>query len=60
MRMRRIILRSVACPAEQHFFHTISQTALFSKKKIEHIEKIDFLYNFCLKRLSFWEESREI
>jgi hypothetical protein len=32
-RMRRIVLSSVACPALQYFFHIISKTARYSKKR---------------------------
>jgi hypothetical protein len=41
------------------FFHIISQTALFSKKRywIQNVY-IDFLYNFCEKYFSFYEELR--
>jgi hypothetical protein len=43
------------------FFHIISQTARFSKTKfIEHKMCFDFLYKFCLKSFSFWEELSEI
>jgi hypothetical protein len=34
MRMRRIMLSSVACPAIQYFFHITSQTVRISKKKV--------------------------
>jgi hypothetical protein len=52
-RMRCIILSSVACLALPHFFHIISQTARFSKKKIiDNKLCFDFLYNVSLKHFS--------
>jgi hypothetical protein len=54
MRMRRIVLLSVACltvphsPTLSHKRHDIQK-----KKLIEYKNCFDFLYNFCLKRCSF-------
>jgi len=45
MRMRRIILASVACPAVQ-YFSTLLQTALFCNKKYIHTK-----YVLTLRRL---------
>jgi hypothetical protein len=42
------------------FFHIISQTARFSKKRYwAWNERYDFLYNFSLKPFLFWEELSE-
>jgi hypothetical protein len=52
MRMRCIVICGLSgCTI---FFHIISQTAqFFGGKKIEHKMCFDFLYNFCLKHVSF-------
>jgi len=54
--MRLVILSSVACLSLPYFIHIISRTTLFSKvkkKKIEHKMCFDFLYDLCMKYLSF-------
>jgi hypothetical protein len=53
VRMRHIILLSVACPALQYFSALFHKRHDFRKKKrIEH-KMCDFLCNFRLKHLSF-------
>jgi len=43
------------------FFHFISKTARFSEKSYWVLNVcFDFLYKFCLKHFSFWEEMSEI
>jgi len=43
------------------FFHIISQTQDFRKKKLLNLNFFfDFHYKFCLKHISFKEELREI
>jgi hypothetical protein len=49
MRMRRIILSSVACTTLQFFSHVISYTARYSKKKLLNIEGV---FWFSLQFLS--------
>ena len=53
MRMRYIMLSSVALPGCTIFFHIISSVARF-KKNIYWTQNdcFDFLYNFCLKQFS--------
>jgi len=61
MRMCRIIFSSVACPVLRY-------SSTFSHKRQDFWKKnywtqnvcFDFLYNFCLKHLSFQEELSEI
>jgi hypothetical protein len=54
MRMRLIILPSVACPAVQYFpLYPTNGSILGEKIVIEHEMCFDFLYNFCLKYFSF-------
>jgi len=55
MRMHSITLPYVACLAVQYFSYIISQTAQFlgTKKLLNITCVIDFLYNLCLKLLSF-------
>ena len=67
-----MLLSSVSCPAVQYFFRIISQTAhdFRQKKVIEHKTCVlifsttfvcfDFLYNFRLKRFSFWKKFSRI
>jgi hypothetical protein len=60
-RMCRIILSSVACLAVPHFSHHVTNGMAFEKKNsLTHNMPFDFLYNFCLKSLSFKEEISEI
>ena len=58
-RMRRVIS---AWPLWLHhtFRHYLINDTIFGKKVIEHKMCFDFLYNFYLKYLSFWEELSEI
>ena len=53
--MRRILLSSVACLSLPFFFprYHINSTILGGKKDIEHEICFDFLYDLCLKYLSF-------
>ena len=54
------ILSFVACPALQ-YFSTLSQKRHdFRRNVIEHQMCSDFLYKFCIKHFSFWEEVSEI
>jgi len=58
--MRRVVLSCVACPAVQYLstlFHTQYD---FRGGKKKHIVCFDFLYNFCLKHVSFYEELSKI
>jgi len=54
MRMRRIILSTVACLSVKYFSTLSHKRHFFSKKVIEN-KKVcfDFLYNFRLKHFSF-------
>ena len=57
------ILSSVGCPALQYFSTPYHKRHDFLKKKkvTEHKMCVFyFLYNFCLKHFSFWEELSEI
>jgi hypothetical protein len=61
-RMRRIILSSVVCPSVP-YVSTLSHTGQdFSTKKVieQTMGVFYFLYNFCLKYFSFYEELAEI
>jgi hypothetical protein len=54
------VFSSVACP-ELHFSTLFHKRPNFRKKKlIEHKLCSDFLYNFCPKHFSFYEERSEI
>ena len=55
------ILLSVACPALQ-YFSTLSHNRNDFRENNYCTENVcfDFLYNFCLKHLLFWEELSEI
>ena len=55
MRMRRIILSS-----EVIFPHYLINGMILGEKGSKHKMCIDFLYNFCLKRFSFYVEFSEI
>jgi hypothetical protein len=52
LRMRRIILSPVACPALQYFSTLPRKRRNFRKKKVNKIDEhkmcFHFLYNFCL------------
>ena len=53
-RMRRIILSSVGCPAQQYFSTLAYKRYDFRGKKILNIKHVfDFLYNSRLKHISF-------
>ena len=52
MRMRRVILSSVVCPALQYFPTLSRKRHEFRKIKLLN-ECFDFLYNFCRKHFSF-------
>jgi hypothetical protein len=60
MRMRRIILSYVACLALLYFSTLSHKRHDFRKKGIKHKMCFNFLYNFCLKHFSFYEEFSEI
>jgi len=57
-RMRRIIICDLSISTV--FSHIISYTVFEKKKVIEHEMCFDFLYNVCLKHVSFYEELSEI
>ena len=60
MRMRRIILPSVACPA-LHFSTLSHKRQDFREKKLLNVKcAFNFLHNFCLKHFSFYEQFRQI
>jgi hypothetical protein len=52
-----VILSYVTCPAVPFFPHYLINETL---KNAEHKICFDFLYNFCLKRVSFWKELSEM
>jgi hypothetical protein len=60
MRMRHIVIRVL--PGSLMFAHSISHTARFWETNSYWTQNVcfDFLYNFCLKHLSFLEELSEI
>ena len=48
-------------PGSTVYFYDISNSMVFEKKKvIEHKMCVDFVYNFCLKHFSFYDEVSEI
>jgi len=56
--MRRVMLSPVACPAVPYFTHYPINVAIFGEKKLLNVKLcFDFLYNFCLKHLSFQKKS---
>ena len=56
-----VVLSSVVCPVVP-FFLLINFTVFEKKKKkvADHKICFDFLYNLCLKHISFWEELSEM
>jgi len=52
-RMRRIVLSTVAYNALPNFSILSQKRRDFKKKVTEHKICFDFLYDFCLKRVSF-------
>jgi hypothetical protein len=50
------ILSTVPCPALQYFFTNLINGTTFGKKKLLSIKCVFFLYNFCTKHFSFYEE----
>ena len=59
MRIRHIVIYGL--PRSTIFLYIISYTARFKKKKVAGYKMcFDFLYNFCLKYFSFYEELSEI
>ena len=57
MRMRRIILPSVACPAVTVFIHFISQTARFSEKINEHKMCVLVFFTTFVWNISHYEKN---
>jgi len=53
MRMRRIILSSVACPALQYFYNYFIKSKIFEKKLFNINVCFDFLYKLFLSHFSF-------
>ena len=61
MRMRRIVICGL--PRSTKFSpHYLTNGTIFEKKKNYWTQNVcfDFLYNFCLKNFSFWEEMSEL
>jgi hypothetical protein len=51
MRMRRVILSSLAWLAVQHYFHLSFQRHEFRRNVIAHKMCFDFAHMFCMKHL---------
>jgi len=64
VRMRRLILSSVACVGPKYLPQLSHKRDDFWKQrnmyKIESKMCFDFLYKFCFKHFSFWEEFSQI
>ena len=60
MRVGRVLLSYVTCPAVHLSMLSHKKGKIFGKKVIEHKMRFDFLYNFCLKHFSLQEELSEI
>ena len=58
MRMRHIVIGGL--PLLQYFPTLSHKRHYFRKKGTKHKIFFDFLYNFCLKHFSFYEELSEI
>jgi len=59
-RMRRTMLSSVVCPAVQCFSVNYLINGTIFGKMFLNVRRFDFLYKFCLKYVSFFEEFSEI
>jgi hypothetical protein len=51
--VRGTIWSSVSCPALPYFSRLSHKRNVFREKKIVEHKMCDFIYNFCLKHLSF-------
>jgi hypothetical protein len=60
MRMRRVVLSSLACPAVQHFFQPSFQRHEFRRNVIEHEMCFDFAHVFCMKYLILRRIARDM
>ena len=58
MRMRRVVICGL--PGSTIFFNILINGTICGKMVIEHKSAFDFLYNFCLKHFSFYEEMGEV